>query len=212
MTHSDNDGLIVPPNVAPVKAVILPLGAEEAKVTELYEPKAQELAATLNDILGKRSVKVDTNYHMRPADRFFYHLQRGVPLRIELGEKEYSKESVRLVRRDTGERFDVSWDRAPEVVKETLEAIQANLYKRAKDFRESNTHFVESFDEFKKVLAEKGGFIKAYFAGSKEDERAIKEETMATVRCFPLDEEHARGKCFYTGKEGARLAIFAKAY
>lgn len=212
MTHSDNDGLIVPPNVAPVKAVILPLGAEEAKVTELYEPKAHELAATLNDILGKRSVKVDTNYHMRPADRFFYHLQRGVPLRIELGEKEYSKESVRLVRRDTGERFDVSWDRAPEVVKETLEAIQANLYKRAKDFRESNTHFVESFDEFKKVLAEKGGFIKAYFAGSKEDERAIKEETMATVRCFPLDEEHARGKCFYTGKEGARLAIFAKAY
>lgn len=211
MTHSDNDGLIIPPRVAPVKAVIVPISDNEEALTESFEPEAADLKNRLNEQLGKRSVAIDTQYHMRPGDRFFYHLQRGVPLRIELGQKEFENRSVRLVRRDTGEKTDVSWDRVPGVVEKTLESIQENLYARALEFRRSNTFHVGSYDEFKDVLENRGGFVTAYFAGTREDEKEIKSETTATIRCFPL-EGQSSGKCFYTGKEDAPLAVFAKAY
>jgi prolyl-tRNA synthetase len=148
---------------------------------------------------------------MRPGDRFFYHLQRGVPLRIELGKKEYEKQTVRLVRRDTGEKIDVSWNDAAKTVESLLESIYENLRSRARDFREKNTHHVASYDEFKETLEKEGGFITAYFDGSKEQEKQIKSETGATIRCFP-DAEQSRGTCFVSGKEDAPLAVFAKAY
>lgn len=211
MTHSDNDGLVIPPEVAPVKAVIMPISDDEKALSETFEPKAMELRDRLNELLGKRSVKVDTQYHMRPGDRFFYHLQRGVPLRIELGKKEYESQSVRLVRRDTGEKTDVSWDRAPEVARQMLESIQKNLYSRALEFRKTNTHHVKSYEEFKNVLETRGGFITAHFAGTREDEKEIKSETTATIRCYPMNGQ-SHGTCFYTGKEDAPLAVFGKAY
>jgi prolyl-tRNA synthetase len=211
MTHSDNDGLIIPPRVAPVKAVIVPISDDERALAETYEPEARNLQNRLNDLLGKRSVQVDTQYHMRPGDRFFFHLQRGVPIRIELGQKELENRSIRLVRRDTGEKADVSWEKAPEVVQKTLDSIQDNLYVRALEFRKSNTFHVDSYEEFKKVLENRGGFITAYFGGTREDERDIKSETTATIRCFPL-EGQSKGTCFYTGKKDVPLAVFAKAY
>ncbi len=211
MTHSDKDGLVIPPEVAPVKAVIMPISDDEKALSETFEPEAMELRDRLNALLGKRSVKVDTQYHMRPGDRFFYHLQRGVPLRIELGKKEYESQSVRLVRRDTGEKTDVSWDRAPETVRQLLESIQKNLYTRALEFRKANTHHVKSYEEFKNVLETRGGFITAHFAGTREDEKEIKSETTATIRCYPMNGQ-SRGTCFYTGKDDAPLAVFAKAY
>ena len=212
MTHSDNDGLILPPRVAPVKAVIIPISTDENKFDEEIVPKAKELQMMLNKVLCGRFVKVDTQRHLRPGDRFFYHLQRGVPLRLELGEKEFVAGKVKIVRRDTGEKIDVNWEDLEKRIPELLEEIQKNLFDKALKFRLENTHQVTSMAQFKEVLESKGGFIEVFFEGTKEDEKAIKEATGATPRCYALQDSEQRGKCFYTGKEGARKAIFAKAY
>ena len=169
------------------------------------------IAEKLNAVLGKRSVKIDKNFHMRPGDRFFASLQKGIPLRLELGEKEFGKEVLHAVRRDTGERFDIPWDEVATRVPEVLEDIQKNLYEKALAFREKNTIHVTGYEEFSKIFEGSGGFVEAFFAGGREEEKKIKEETGATVRCFPLGREET-GTCFYTGKKGARLAVFAKSY
>lgn len=212
MTHSDNDGLVLPPRIAPVKCVIVPISTDDAKIESALLPKAEEFQKQLNAALGGRYVNIDKQFHMRPGDRFFSHLQKGVPLRIELGEKEYAAEKLRVVRRDTGEKLDIAWSGAAAAIPALLDEIQQNLYNRALQFRLANTHKAENLEEFKKLLEEKGGFIEVFFAGSKEDEKAIKEATGATPRCFPFAHSEERGKCFYTGKENARKAIFAKAY
>lgn len=212
MTHSDNDGLVLPPRIAPVKCVIVPISTDDAKIESALLPKAEEFQKQLNAALGGRYVNIDKQFHMRPGDRFFSHLQKGVPLRIELGEKEYAAEKLRVVRRDTGEKLDIAWSEAATAIPALLEEIQQNLYNRALQFRLANTHKAENMEEFKRLLEEKGGFIEVFFAGSKEDEKAIKEATGATPRCFPFAHSEERGKCFYTGKENARKAIFAKAY
>jgi prolyl-tRNA synthetase len=147
---------------------------------------------------------------MRPGDRFFYHLQKGVPLRLELGEKDMKAGTVRAVRRDNGEKLDVAHDALVPTVTKILDDIQSSLYEKAKAFRERNTSFAASYDELKAILEEKGGFVEAYFAGSSEDERRVKDETGATPRCIPLADKSV-GKCIFTGREG-RKTIFAKAY
>ena len=212
MTHSDNDGLVLPPRIAPVKCVIVPISTDDAKIESALLPKAEEFQKQLNAALGGRYVNIDKQFHMRPGDRFFSHLQKGVPLRIELGEKEYAAEKLRVVRRDTGEKLDIAWSEAAAAIPALLDEIQQNLYNRALQFRLANTHKAENLEEFKKLLEEKGGFIEVFFAGSKEDEKAIKEATGATPRYFPFAHSEERGKCFYTCKENARKAIFAKAY
>lgn len=212
MTHADNDGLVLPPHIAPVKAVIVPISPNDDKITSELLPKAEALKATLNKAIGSRSVTIDKQFHMRPGDRFFTHLQKGVPLRLELGEREFAAEKLRVVRRDTGAKIDIPWADAAVKIPALLEEIQQNLYKRALDFRIANTHKAENMEEFKKLLEEKGGFIEVFFSGTKEDEKAIKEATGATPRCYPFIYANERGKCFYTGKDGARKAIFAKAY
>ena len=201
MTHSDNDGLILPPRVAPVKAVILPISKDDATFAEL-DAKAHELANRLNSVLGTLTVRVDEQNHMRPADRFFYHLQKGVPLRLELGEKDAAAGTVRAVRRDTGVKEDLKWETLAERVPAILEDIQKSLYEKACAFRDANTYEASSYDELKARL-EKGGWVKCFFAGGKEDEKRIKEETQATVRCYPLAEKDRTGKCVYTAKESA---------
>lgn len=211
MAHSDNDGLILPPRLAPVKAVILPISTDEEKLREVILPKAREIASTLNKVLGPMAVRVDTDFHLRPADRFFRHLQKGVPLRLELGEREMEAGRVRAVRRDTAERSDIAWEAVPTEVPHLLETIQKALFDRALAFREANTRHASSFEEMKTLLENEGGFVTAFFAGDRSDEKAIKEATGATVRCFPLSDERM-GTCFFTGKENAKLAIFARAY
>ncbi|NLI95398.1 MAG: proline--tRNA ligase [Synergistaceae bacterium] len=211
MAHSDDDGLILPPRLAPVKAVILPISTDAQKLQEKILPKAREIAAELNRVLGPMAVRVDTDFHLRPGDRFFRHLQKGVPLRLELGEREMDEGKVRAVRRDTAERSDIAWEAVSAEVPRLLETIQQALFDRALAFREANTHHAGSFEEMKTLLENEGGFVTAYFAGDRSDEKAIKEATGATVRCFPLSDERT-GTCFFTGKENARLAIFARAY
>ena len=210
MTHSDDDGLILPPRIAPTKVVIVPISKDDAKFAEM-SAKAHELADKLCAVLGPLSVKVDEQNHMRPADRFFYHLQKGVPLRLELGEKDAANEAVRSVRRDTGAKEDLKWAELPERVPAILDDIQKSLYEKACAFRDANTYEVDSYEALKAQLA-KGGWVKCFFAGSVEDEKKIKEETQATVRCYPLAEKDRVGTCVYTGKEGAHLAIFSKSY
>lgn len=210
MTHSDNDGLILPPHIAPVKAVIVPISKDESRFAQLNE-KAHALAAELCKVLGPLSVKVDEQNHMRPADRFFYHLQKGVPLRLELGEKDEANQTVRSVRRDNGAREDLKWSELTVRVPALLEDIQKSLYERACAFRDAHTTEVSSYEDLKAALAA-GGWVKCFFAGSKEDEKKIKEETQATVRCYPFADKDLTGKCIYTGKDGAHLAVFAKSY
>jgi len=212
MTHSDNDGLVLPPRVAPTKAVIIPISTDAAKFDEIIVPKAKELQSALNKILCGRFVRVDTQQHLRPGDRFFFHLQKGVPLRLELGEKEYAAGKVKVVRRDTGEKADIVWEDLEKRIPELLDDIQKNLFDKALKFRQENTFHASGMAEFKEILETKGGFVEVFFEGSKEDEKAIKEATGATPRCYPLEYSDERGRCFYTGKEGARKAIFAKAY
>ena len=211
MTHSDDDGLIIPPKIAPVKAVIFPISRDEEKLKEILLPKATELSERLNAVLGEKCVMIDSDFHMRPGDRFFRHLQKGVPLRLELGERDMEKGTVLLVRRDNREKKAVPFSELEKTVPAILDDIHDNLYMSALNFRKNNTFYAGDMDEFKSILESKGGFIKAYFAGSVQDEKRIKEETGATVRCFPLDDD-STGKCFYTGIDGGRPAIFAKAY
>lgn len=211
MTHSDNDGLVLPPNVAPVKVVVIPISPDQSRLQDKILPEAKNILERLKKVLGRDQVILDTQFHMRPGDRFFYHLQRGIPLRLELGEAEMASSRLRAVRRDTTEVINVSFDAVDREVPKLLDDIQSDLFKRARTFREQNTYQVNSFEEFKEVLNEKGGFIKACFAGTPEDERAIKEATTATIRCFLLDDSTER-TCFYTKKQGGRMAVFAKAY
>lgn len=211
MTHSDNDGLVLPPRIAPLKAVIIPISTDMEKLEGEMLAKAEELKTQLNGIFGGRYAQIDKQFHLRPGDRFFSHLQKGVPLRLELGEKEMTAGKVRAVRRDTGEKLDVEWSRVAEVIPALLEEIQENLFARALKFREDNTHQAANMLEFKDIIENKGGFIEVFFAGDQDDERTIKEETGATPRCHILDDKSI-GECFYTGKEGGRRTIFAKAY
>jgi prolyl-tRNA synthetase len=210
MTHSDDDGLVLPPRVAPTKAVVLPLSTDENLLNETLLPLAKTFAGRLNDALGGLHAQVDTQFYLRPADRFFHHLQRGVPLRLELGEKDLKAGTVRAVRRDTGEKKDIAQDALVPAALKILEDIQSSLYRKAKAFREENTFSAASYNELKAILDEKGGFVEAYFAGTPEDERRVREETGATPRCVPLA-DNSRGRCVVTGLEG-RKTIFAKAY
>ncbi len=211
MTHSDDDGLVLPPRTAPVKAVVLPISTDEDKLASTLLPRAEEISASLDAALGGRYTTVDRQFHLRPGDRFFHHLQKGVPFRIELGEREMAEGKVRVVRRDTGERFDIPTETLANRMTELLEEMQIAMLDRAIAFRRENTSFAASYDEFKAAMAEKGGFIETYFAGTTEDERVIKEDTGASSRCMPLESDDT-GTCMFTGKSGARRTIFAKAY
>lgn len=211
MAHSDDDGLILPPRLAPVKAVILPISTDAERLEKEILPRAREIASALNRVLGPMAVQVDTDFHLRPGDRFFRHLQKGVPLRLELGEREMEAGKVRAVRRDTAEKSEISWDSVATEIPVLLETIQRALFEKAAAFRDANTRHASSFEEMKNMLEDGGGFITAFFGGDRSDEKAIKEATGATVRCFPLLDERT-GTCFFTGKEDAKLAIFARAY
>lgn len=214
MTHADNDGLILPPRVAPIKAAIVPISSSEERLKNDLEPTAGKISQLLNTVLGSLCTVVDRQYHLRPGDRFFRYLQKGVPLRIEIGEKEFADDTVTLVRRDDSTKERVSVDSLASRVANILDDMQSGLYKRALDFRKANTFDISSLDELKAFFTKEkaGGFARAHFDGSADDEKDIKDITGgATIRCMPIDDE-SRGRCIYTGRENARSVIFAKAY
>lgn len=210
MVHGDDQGLVLPPRIAPFQVVIVPIFRDEDQKAAVLEA-----VEAIKGRLGDYRVKVDLREGVTPGFKFNDWEMRGVPLRLEIGPKDVEAGTVVLARRDIPGREgkqSISQDSIENQIRQTLDAIQDNMFKKALQFRQENTHSVESYDDFKQVLESKGGFIRAHWAGSREDEESIKDETKATIRCLPLDSTDGKGRCFYTGDETEQVAIFAKAY
>ncbi len=213
MTHGDDQGLILPPRLAPYQAVIVPIyrtDEEKSATTALAQQVADALKAA-----GVR-VRLDLRDEVSSGFKFNDWEMRGVPLRIEIGPRDVAQNAVVLARRDmpgkAGKTFGVGIAGVDRAVPDMLLEIQSALLRKATEFRDANTRWVSSYDEFKEMLADQPGFIEVYWAGSPEDEDRIKEETKATIRCFPFERPEGEGVCFYTGKRTDRVAIFARAY
>lgn len=209
MTHSDDKGLVLPPNLAPNQVVIVPI----YKNDEQFEA-IKEVAYKITDDLRELNIRVkfDGRDTLRPGAKFAQHELQGVPLRIAIGPKDLENETVELARRDTFTKETVVLDRINVVVENLLEEIQESLFNKALDFRDSHITEVSNFEEFKKVLETKTGFVSAHWDGTAETEQKIKELTKATIRCIPLDNKKEEGKCVYTGKPSDQRVLFAKAY
>jgi prolyl-tRNA synthetase len=210
MVHGDEQGLVMPPRIAPFQVVVVPIFRNDDEKAEVFEA-----AERIKSQLSKFRVKVDLRDGVTPGFKFNDWEMRGVPLRIEIGPKDIEAGTVVLARRDVpGKEGKTSVPESgmAESVGDVLEKIQENIFNKASAFQDENTHAVRDYDGFKEVLEEKGGFLRAHWAGSSEDEARIKEETKTTIRCLPLDVPEGKGKCFYTGEETETVAIFAKAY
>jgi prolyl-tRNA synthetase len=210
MTHGDDQGLIMPPRLAPYQVVITPIyknDAEKGDVMAAAERIRAELTA------ANIRIKMDTRENLSPGFKFNDWEMRGVPTRIEIGPKDVAKNSVALARRDVpgreGKQF-VPQDGLSGRVQDLLTEIQANLLARATQFRDENTHEPANYADFQEVV--KDGFARVWWAGSDEEEKRVKEETKATIRCFPNEQPGGQGTCFYTGKPADRVAIFGRAY
>lgn len=209
MTHSDDEGLVLPPKLAPIQVAIVPIYKTEEQLAAISE-KVNALSAVLKS--KGISVKFDDDDNRRPGWKFAEYEAKGVPVRVAIGPRDLENNKAEVARRDTKEKNSVDWDGIENYIAELLEQIQENLFNRAKDFRTANTTSVDTYEEFKKALEEKGGFISAHWDGTVETESKIKEETKATIRCIPLDAKEEEGKCILTGKPSTKRVLFAKAY
>ena len=209
MTHSDDNGLVLPPNLAPIQVVIVPIYKGKDQLEEIATV-AQRIQADLSD--KGVSVKFDNRDNIKPGYKFNDYELKGVPLRIAIGPKDLEKQQVELARRDTLEKSFVPQDQLNDLIPALLEEIQSSLFKRALQFRNEHITPVESFEEFKTVLETKGGFISAHWDGTTETEEAIKQATKATIRCIPYTAKDEEGNCIMTGKKSIRRVLFAKAY
>src|SRR5690349_1595724 len=209
MAHSDDEGLILPPKIAPLQVVIVPIykGDEQKK---LIDEKANEIIDNLKR-LGVR-VKYDDNDNNRPGWKFAEYEMKGVPVRLALGARDLEKNVVEVARRDTKEKKVIGLDGIAQYVDGLLGEIQKSMFNKAKNFQEDHITPANSWDEFEKLLDEKGGFIAAHWDGTTETEEAIKEKTKATIRCIPLKNEQENGKCILTGKPSKQRVLFARAY
>ena len=209
MAHSDDQGLIMPPKIAPLQVVIIPIyKGDESK--PVIDAKAKEIVDGLK-ALGIR-VKYDDSDNARPGWKFAEYELKGVPVRIAMGLRDMENNVVELARRDTKEKKAVSLDGLANYVKNLLEEIQQNIYNRALVFRNEKTTEANNWDEFVKLLDEKAGFISAHWDGTPETEEKIKQETKATIRCIPMNNKLEDGKCIMTGKPSTQRVLFARAY
>lgn len=209
MTHSDDNGLVIPPKLARTQVVIVPIWRNDDQMTDVLN-YANKILSELQSA-GVR-VKLDDRDTLNPGRKFAEHEATGVPLRIAVGPRDIENNNVEIARRDTLEKNIESRENIGERVNNLLQQIQADLFEAAKQRRDENTHTVDSYDEFKKVLNEKGGFIYAHWDGTEETEAKIKEETKATIRCIPDKMDIVEGKCMVTGKPSKQMVLFAKAY
>lgn len=209
MAHSDDDGLVLPPKLAPIHVVIVPIFRNEEELKKITEKVDPIISALRQQGL---SVKFDTRDTHKPGFKFAEWELKGVPVRLAIGPRDLENGTVEVARRDTKEKQVMKLDAVGQQVPALLNAIQENIYNRALTFRNSMITPVDSFDEFKKVLDEKGGFVSAHWDGTPETEAVIKEQTKATIRCIPLDVVEERGSCVYSGKPSGRRVLFARAY
>ncbi|MCB9071502.1 MAG: proline--tRNA ligase [Prevotellaceae bacterium] len=208
MAHSDNNGLVLPPKLAPFQVVIVPIYKNEEQLS-LISDKVRALMAELKT-LGV-SVKYDDSDNKKPGWKFAEYELKGVPVRLAMGARDLENGTVELMRRDTLEKETISFDGIAQHIKQLLDDIQKNIYTKALNFRTSVTREVNSYEEFK-VELEKGGFLSAHWDGTPETEERIKAETKATIRCLPLDGDLTPGVCMVTGKPSARRVLFARSY
>lgn len=208
MTHGDDDGLVLPPRLAPIQAVIIPIlksGVDSSSILSA----AQKVADSLSDNVR---VKVDDRDNLSPGWKFNEYELRGVPLRIELGPRDLKNNQVVLVRRDTREKAPIAQSELPARVSVLLDEIQGNLLAKAKKRLEDNTHIIDDYETFKEQIDTPGGFFHAHWCGSDDCEQAVSEETKATIRLIPLEPVSEKGACMRCGKASPHRVVFAKAY
>ena len=208
MTHSDDNGLVLPPHLAPIQVVIVPIYKDAAGLEEISK-KVLPLVDKLREM--GISVKYDDADNKRPGFKFADYEVKGVPVRLALGQRDLENGTVELMRRDTLEKETVEFEGIAGKIAVLLEDIQKNLFDKALAYRDRMTYTVDTYEEFKEQI-EKGGFILAHWDGTPETEEKIKAETKATIRCIPLDGDETPGKCMVTGKPSARRVIFARSY
>ena len=209
MAHSDDSGLVLPPKLAPIQVVVIPIVKDKnqyALIDEKLEPIIQKMKAR------GISVHYDKRDTHKPGWKFAEYELKGVPIRLAIGPRDLENNTIEIARRDTKTKEVVSIDTIDEVVDNLLIEIQKSIFQKALTYREANTTEVDSYEEFKKVLNNQGGFVKAHWDGTAETEERIKNETKATIRCILLDEKEEQGKCIFSGKPSNKKVVFAKAY
>jgi prolyl-tRNA synthetase len=209
MAHSDDNGLVLPPKLAPLQVVIVPVYKGE-DTRGLINDTCAGIAATLK-AKGIR-VKFDSDDNSRPGWKFAEYELKGVPLRLAVGARDIENNQVEVARRDTKEKAVYPLDTVAELLPGMLDDIQKSMYNRALAFRQASTHIVDTWEDFEKTLDEKGGFISAHWDGTSETEERIKELTKATIRCIPLNNPQEQGKCILTGRDSTQRVLFARAY
>ncbi|MFV0483807.1 MAG: proline--tRNA ligase [Bacteroidales bacterium] len=209
MAHSDNNGLVLPPALAPIQVVIIPIYKGNEQLDEIIEAMKP-----IADALKEKgiSVKIDHNDTKKPGWKFAEYEMKGVPIRLAVGKRDLENGTVELARRDTLEKSSVKQSEITELIPKLLNEIQENIFNKAYKFRAENTTEVNSYEEFKEVLKAKGGFISAHWDGTAETEEKIKNETKATIRCIPLDAKAEDGKCIISGKPSKKRVLFAVSY
>ncbi len=209
MAHSDDNGLVLPPKLAPIQVVIIPIYRNDEQY-EVVCSKARDIKADLE----KRGllVKLDDRDTHKPGWKFNEYEFKGIPLRIAIGPRDVENGTVELARRDTMEKQVVSMEALGDIAFSLMDEIQNSLYQKALDFRTANTHQADTWDEFLQILDNKGGFIEAHWDGTVETEQIIKEKTKATIRCIPFDQPEENGVCVYSGKPSRQRVVFARAY
>jgi prolyl-tRNA synthetase len=208
MAHSDDNGLVLPPKLAPFQVVIVPIYRGEEELA-LISVKAKEIMADLRK--AGISVKYDDRDTQKPGWKFAEYETKGVPVRLAMGPRDLENGKIEVARRDTKSKETLDFANLAEAIETLLTDIQQNLLQRAKDFRAANTHNIDSYEQFK-IDIEKGGFFLAHWDGTAETEERIKQETKATIRCIPFDQQPESGVCMVTGKPSAGRVVFAKAY
>ena len=211
MTHSDDDGLIIPPRIAPVQVVIIPIFTNDSERAET-KAFAESIAERLHSRLDRLKVVIDHRDDLRPAEKFFHWLQQGIPVRIEVGPRDVAKQCGMVARREVREKESVELESITAHVCDLLEKIQENLFQRALEFREQNTRRAKNYEEFCEIMKKEGGFVMAHWNGSPEVEAKLKGDTKATIRCIPLDPDPVPGKCIVSGEPSEREVVFAVAY
>lgn len=209
MAHSDDDGLILPPKIAPLQVVIVPIYKNDEQKTQIAQ-KVAEITAALKQMNIR--VKFDDSDNARPGWKFAEYEMKGVPVRIAIGPKDLENNTAEVARRDTKEKQSLSLENIAIYIYQLLEQIQTNMFNKAKAFQQEHITEVNTWDEFTEVLENKTGFVSAHWDGTGETEDKIKELTKATIRCIPFDAKQEEGNCILTGKPSTQRVLFAKAY
>ena len=209
MAHADNHGLVLPPRLAPIQVVIIPI-YKNAEQLESITLTAMKIKAELET--AGMSVKYDDRDNNKPGWKFADYELKGVPVRIAIGPRDLENGTVEIARRDTLEKETIKMDIAVKHISDLLEKIQQNIYRKASEFKKENTRYIDTWEDFVNRLDNEGGFLMAHWDGTPETEEKIKEETKATIRCIPFDSPEEEGKCIYSGKPSKRRVLFARSY